>query len=846
MKTQMKILLCALITILMFNQSQAQSDIVGIGTGHIRANGYYLGWNPTGVAGSLVVRNDFAGWPINFFTGGATPLFQRMTILGSGGPFAGFVGINTPTPGFRLEVDNDINLTNSVQNQGYRIGGIVVLQKPGLRNTFVGENSGISTTTAYAGTFIGRDAGRLNTTGRANTFVGSEAGPINSIGEFNTFIGDEAGLQNTIGNSNTFVGHHTGLRNTTGSGNSYFGSHAGTNTGSGIGNWNTFLGFSCGPSIIDGDDNVMAGNIAGQLTTTGNRNVFIGNRSARSNTSGSDNVYLGYRTAFFSTLGDFNIAIGRNAGATTANLGTNNIIIGHNADISGTGFTNAAAIGTGAIVNASHKMILGNDNVFVGIGLSNDITSFLGPQAKLEIDAGLNGHDASSPGTLGASGLRFRDLHDGNTPSPQNSTNTVLSVNDAGDVILVEGGKQLGGYCPAPTTSGLSVQSWDIPLNDYNYIFSGQSSLGGSHVGIGTGCNPKAKLHVLQNSITEGTIAISAENFDIITTANQTNFGIRGYVNGASILIPTSQHIAGWFYAENAATNYGIKTIANNGKKNFGGYFEAINGLNNYGIYATVIGNYPNNVAGYFNGDVYSTGNYWGSDAILKENVTPLTNAMNIINQISPKTFTYKTNQYPQMNLPTGSQFGMIAQDVESILPNLVKEVVQPEVLDTAGNVVNAALTFKSLKYEAFIPILIQSVKELGQSNAQKDSVINSLNDRLTLLESAVTQCCQQNGGAKIVNTINVELSNDAVLYQNIPNPFGEETTINYFIPENTGNAKIIFFDMYGQSMKDVQLTTTGSGNIHVDSKNLASGIYSYSLLIDGKIIDTKKMVKSK
>jgi hypothetical protein len=69
----------------------------------------------------------------------------------------------------------------------------------------------------------------------------------------------------------------------------------------------------------------------------------------------------------------------------------------------------------------------------------------------------------------------------------------------------------------------------------------------------------------------------------------------------------------------------------------------------------------------------------------------------------------------------------------------------------------------------------------------------------------------------KFTNTINVELANDAVLYQNIPNPFGEETMINYYIPENTGNAKIIFFDMYGQNMKEVPLTETGSGNIHVD-----------------------------
>ncbi|MGQ0827815.1 MAG: hypothetical protein ACT4ON_05420 [Bacteroidota bacterium] len=44
------------------------------------------------MAGSLEVRNDFAGQPINFFTGGAALANRRMTILGSGGATAGFVG----------------------------------------------------------------------------------------------------------------------------------------------------------------------------------------------------------------------------------------------------------------------------------------------------------------------------------------------------------------------------------------------------------------------------------------------------------------------------------------------------------------------------------------------------------------------------------------------------------------------------------------------------------------------------------------------------------------------------------------------------------------------------------
>ena len=362
-----------------------------------------------------------------------------------------------------------------------------------------------------------------------------------------------------------------------------------------------------------------------------------------------------------------------------------------------------------------------------------------------------------------------------------------------------------------------------VPLNYYNFGFSDTypATVGTGLVRVGD-MSSKAIGKFTVNNTTEAITGLFESK--ISSTTVKENIAVKGDMFG----IANTANYAGYFNTSFA------------GAKNFGVFAQADGGTANYGIYATVHGNYPNNVAGYFNGDVYSTGSYLGSDAILKDNVAPLTNAMDIINQINPKTFTYKTSQYPQMNLPLGSQFGMIAQDVEGILPNLVKEVIQPEVLDTAGNIVNAALTFKSLKYEAFIPILIQGAKE-------QQSTIDSLKTQIQDLQNQMAQVLNSNGsGAKIVNTINIELSNDAVLYQNIPNPFGEETTINYFIPDNTSNAKIIFFDMYGQSMKDVQLTTTGSGNIHMDSKNLASGIYSYSLVIDGKIIDTKKMVKSK
>ena len=43
--------------------------------------------------------------------------------------------------------------------------------------------------------------------------------------------------------------------------------------------------------------------------------------------------------------------------------------------------------------------------------------------------------------------------------------------------------------------------------------------------------------------------------------------------------------------------------------------------------------------------------------------------------------------------------------------------------------------------------------------------------------------------------------------------------------------------------LKSIQLNNKGKGNININMNEFSSGVYQYSLLVDGKIIDTKKMI---
>lgn len=105
-----------------------------------------------------------------------------------------------------------------------------------------------------------------------------------------------------------------------------------------------------------------------------------------------------------------------------------------------------------------------------------------------------------------------------------------------------------------------------------------------------------------------------------------------------------------------------------------------------------------------------------------------------------------------------------------------------------------------------------------------------------------------QNGGkddsGKNIQDIKLALPNAVTLGDAQPNPNNGSTQIPYFAPENT-NAKVIFTDMLGKIMKE-EILKSGYGIMNVDTQELPSGIYNYSLVVDEKVIDTKKMIRNK
>lgn len=138
--------------------------------------------------------------------------------------------------------------------------------------------------------------------------------------------------------------------------------------------------------------------------------------------------------------------------------------------------------------------------------------------------------------------------------------------------------------------------------------------------------------------------------------------------------------------------------------------------------------------AGYFNGDVYVAGSITStSDAAKKTDIHDFSGALSLLSQLKPKTYLYQ--QDADLALPTEKQYGFLAQDLEQVLPDLVKSVEtigqsKPNKEGETEPVVTGEI--KTINYMALIPILVQGMQEQQATIAQQQQRITELESKIS------------------------------------------------------------------------------------------------------------------
>ena len=89
----------------------------------------------------------------------------------------------------------------------------------------------------------------------------------------------------------------------------------------------------------------------------------------------------------------------------------------------------------------------------------------------------------------------------------------------------------------------------------------------------------------------------------------------------------------------------------------------------------------------------------------------------------------------------------------------------------------------------------------------------------------------------------NSDVNSQATLFQNTPNPFDAESEIKMTLPDNVRTAAVMIYNLEGKQMKNIHVANRGDVTVKISGNELAAGMYLYSLIVDRKVMDTKRMV---
>ncbi|MCB0791944.1 MAG: tail fiber domain-containing protein [Flavobacteriales bacterium] len=424
---------------------------------------------------------------------------------------------------------------------------------------------------------------------------------------------------------------------------------------------------------------------------------------------------------------------------------------------------------------------------------------------------------------------------------------TMSTTTNKGVYVETSGGSSSNYGLDVSSTQGSATNAASYGVN-VRAIGSGASG-NSQNYGVRASCTGTTYRSRGFEATTDGaTFTSYAGNFISHDHASYAN-GVEGYSDDGIL----SSHGVYGIAESDAEENFGVHGEANgtDDYAYYGVYGEATSSGSTpvvIGVYGTASGSGSDIWAMYSEGDQYSTSSStWNtSDAMFKDNVEDLSDALDLIELLEPKTFTFDTATYGYMHFSSRPQFGMIAQDVENVIPTIVREVHRPADLDSSGNVVHAPLDFKAMQYGALIPVLVAALKE-------QQATIDDQASRLDDLEQSLASCCSSmNGSGSQSMTLGSNMgvdapSKDKALGSDLtiaPNPFTESTTLSYLL------AKAGQMRLDVSSSEGLHIVTLRSGRQEAgaysmtwNTQDLAAGIYYITLYQDGEQL-VRKAVK--
>lgn len=401
-------------------------------------------------------------------------------------------------------------------------------------------------------------------------------------------------------------------------------------------------------------------------------------------------------------------------------------------------------------------------------------------------------------------------------------------------------------------------------LMAYSLIFAQVKVGSNGKVAIGTDAAPLSTLSVNSSGDAESEVTIESVNATALMAIHNPTESLTGWARGCKTGVVLSPHTfnVGTFgsaYSHSALGSgraFGLFGTAGNYTSGYNyGVLGMLIGTNNgTGVYGSSVHNdygisINGRYAGYFRGNVHVTGSISGvlltpattsgNLSLLSAQSEPEEDAMTKLSRLNtvqynmqsplatptPVTYSATDTVASTMELSIDEarvysrvHYGLIAQELREEYPSLVYENEQGEL---------------SINYIEMIPLLVQSIQEL----TAEVNLLKSKN------KSPLSRSADGKGG-DIEDDLMNEIESE--LYQNTPNPFSDNTVIRYAIPQDAQSASLLIYDMNGKQIDQFNLAEKGMGSIVLEGSRLDAGMYLYSLIVDGKVIDVKRMILTK
>ena len=245
--------------------------------------------------------------------------------------------------------------------------------------------------------------------------------------------------------------------------------------------------------------------------------------------------------------------------------------------------------------------------------------------------------------------------------------------------------------------------------------------------------------------------------------------------------------------------------------------------------------------AGYFDGNVKVTGSLQGNvvnsadvNAKNTQTLRPINSALDGIASANPFMYIVRI-QVPDIGAgmaPDSTTLtGTVAPISDPVVPfgksyyaldvNAVKQSFPALIIEDAqGN--------EYVNYTQLVPILVQAITELKtELDDLKEAVASSGTRKVNAATNIATNTLDEGRGS---------------ISQNTPNPFTGQSTVRVSVPDDASDAYIDILTLNGASVKRIPVSN-GLSEVSLSSFEFAPGTYLYTLVVNGKVSETRRMI---